>query len=221
MISKKMRFLPLFVPNYILNLLKMKKIFLAVILFIVSNHAFSQIPKEKAKQIIYLLEKEKKAKDTLSLVTNYIKTVKVTDSALNKMDGRVYYNTKKDSLVFHDHSYANEIDKKWMRELYSSGLFDTINRTIADLEYEEVIYEELPTDTLKALLARLNKDTPINIKYHPSMDSVIKMFLKNRRKHVTRLMAISEFYFPLFEQSLDNHDIPLEMKYLAIVESAL
>lgn len=216
-----MRFLPLFVPNYILNLIKMKKIFLAVVLLIISNHAFSQISAEKAKQIINLLEKEKKSKDTLSLVTNYIKTVRVTDTTLGKMDGRVYYNTKKDSLVFQDHSFANEIDKKWMRELYSSGLFDTINSTITDLEYDEVIYEELSTDTLKARLARLNQKTPFNIEYNPSLESVIKMFLKNRRKHMARLMAMSEFYFPMFEQSLDNHDIPLEIKYLAIVESAL
>ncbi len=34
-------------------------------------------------------------------------------------------------------------------------------------------------------------------------------------------MALSEYYFPLFEQELDNQDIPLEIKYLAIVESAL
>ena len=36
-----------------------------------------------------------------------------------------------------------------------------------------------------------------------------------------RMLTASQFYFPLFEQELDNHDIPLEMKYLSIVESAL
>jgi membrane-bound lytic murein transglycosylase D len=36
-----------------------------------------------------------------------------------------------------------------------------------------------------------------------------------------RLMALSEYYFPMFEQQLDRYDIPLEIKYLAIVESAL
>jgi len=36
-----------------------------------------------------------------------------------------------------------------------------------------------------------------------------------------KLMSLSDYYFPLFEESLDNHDIPLEVKYLAIVESAL
>ena len=34
-------------------------------------------------------------------------------------------------------------------------------------------------------------------------------------------MALSAYYFPMFERELDNYDIPLEIKYLAIVESAL
>ncbi len=36
-----------------------------------------------------------------------------------------------------------------------------------------------------------------------------------------RLMALSAYYFPMFEQKLDKYNIPLEVKYLAIVESAL
>ena len=36
-----------------------------------------------------------------------------------------------------------------------------------------------------------------------------------------RLMALSDYYFPMFEETLDRHNLPLEMKYLAIVESAL
>ena len=36
-----------------------------------------------------------------------------------------------------------------------------------------------------------------------------------------RLMALSDYYFPLFEKELDRYNIPLEIKYLAIVESAL
>jgi len=34
-------------------------------------------------------------------------------------------------------------------------------------------------------------------------------------------MAKAKYYFPMFEQYLDEYDIPLEMKYLSIVESAL
>jgi len=38
---------------------------------------------------------------------------------------------------------------------------------------------------------------------------------------MNRMLTVSQFYFPLFEQEFDNHNIPVEMKYLAIVESAL
>lgn len=129
-----------------------------------------------------------------------------------------------DSLIkkeFKDLDIAAEFDKKWMEELFNSGLYDTIYKSVSELKYDEVYYPELPTDTLKKRLAELDAKTPFNIAYNPSLESVIKSYLKNRRKHLERLMALSEYYFPLFEKELDNHDIPLEVKYLAIVESAL
>jgi membrane-bound lytic murein transglycosylase D len=36
-----------------------------------------------------------------------------------------------------------------------------------------------------------------------------------------RMLTASQFYFPMFEEALDKYDLPLEIKYLAIVESAL
>ena len=116
---------------------------------------------------------------------------------------------------------AAELDKKWLEELYSNSLFDTIYKSVTELKYEPVYYPELPTDTLKARLARLNARTPFNVEYNTSLESVIKSYLKHRRNSLERLMGLSHFYFPMFEQEFDNHDIPLEMKYLAIVESAL
>ncbi|WP_317196460.1 lytic transglycosylase domain-containing protein [Robertkochia flava] len=79
----------------------------------------------------------------------------------------------------------------------------------------------LPTDTLKARLELLNQKTPFHIEYNPILESVINNYLKNRKKQLTRLIALSKYYFPLFEQEFDRYDIPLEMKYLSIVESAL
>lgn len=124
-----------------------------------------------------------------------------------------------DGLV--DDDFASNIDKKWMNELYSNTLFDTIYRDVSNLKYDAVYYPELTTDTLKARLARLNAKTPFNVEYNQSLESVIKSYLKNRHQSFERLMGLSNYYFPMFERELDNYDIPLEMKYLAIVESAL
>ena len=130
----------------------------------------------------------------------------------------------KDSLSLknlEDNAHAVEIDEKWLEELYSSSLYDTIYKSVSQLSYEEVYYPELPTDTLKKRLKELDAKTPFNIEYNPSLESVIKGYLKSRRKSFEKLMALSSYYFPMFEQELDNYNIPLEVKYLAIVESAL
>ncbi len=120
-----------------------------------------------------------------------------------------------------DNKLAVEFDEKWFEELYSNALYDTIYKSVTELSFEAIDYPELPTDTLKARLKELDARTPFNVEYNPGLESVIKSYLKRRRKHLQKLMSLSAFYFPLFEQELDNQDIPLEIKYLAIVESAL
>ena len=35
------------------------------------------------------------------------------------------------------------------------------------------------------------------------------------------MLGLSEYYFPMFEEALDRYDLPLELKYLPIIESAL
>jgi membrane-bound lytic murein transglycosylase D len=125
------------------------------------------------------------------------------------------------NLKLDDNPLASKIDEKWLNELYSSSLYDTIYKSVSEMEYDSVYYPNLPTDTLKKRLALLDAKTPFNIAYNPSLESVIKQYLKNRRQSLERLMGLSHFYFPLFEQELDNHNIPLEIKYLSIVESAL
>ncbi|TYB79895.1 lytic transglycosylase domain-containing protein [Bizionia myxarmorum] len=144
------------------------------------------------------------------------------------IDGQQFYKKEikieTDSLkskTLKDLDFTAELAEKWREELYSNSLYDTIYNAVSDLDYKEVYFPELSTDTLKARLERLNAKTPFNIAYNPSLESVIKSFLKNRRGYFERLMGLSYFYFPMFEQELDAHDVPLEVKYLAIVESAL
>ncbi len=158
------------------------------------------------------------ARDTIlaqeSFVDNVNEITPVAPETLLIKDSLKHYIQK-------DHAQLAALDSLWKKELYSHHLYDTIYKSVQELSYEPIIYPELSTDTLKARLARLDARTPFNISYNPSLESVIKSYLKNRRKHLERLMSLSDYYFPLFEQELDNHNIPLEVKYLAVVESAL
>jgi membrane-bound lytic murein transglycosylase D len=129
-----------------------------------------------------------------------------------------------DSLSYRkieDNTKAAALDKKWLDELYNSSLYDTMYNSVRTLKYDSIYYPELSTDTLKHRLALLNSKTPFNIEYNPSLENVIKRYLKNRKESLERLMGLSSYYFPMFEGELDNYNIPLEVKYLSIVESAL
>lgn len=56
--------------------------------------------------------------------------------------------------------------------------------------------------------------------YNQQVKSFIDLFAYRRRGLIARSLANSQIYFPMFEAILDRKGLPLELKYLAIVESA-
>jgi|TARA_B110001469_G_scaffold9082_1_gene9012 membrane-bound lytic murein transglycosylase D len=116
---------------------------------------------------------------------------------------------------------VQKIEERWHNEVYNNSLYDTLTNAVSNQSYEAIYYPELPTDTLKKRLAILDAKTPFNIAYNPSLESVIKSYLKNRKRSTETLINRSQYYFPMFEEVLDKHNLPLEIKYLAVVESAL
>ena len=126
------------------------------------------------------------------------------------------------SLPFQDIPEASKWDSLWLMELDSRRKrYDEMQEIILAAGNSEMIQPGLDTEVLKERLAELDARTPFNIAYNPSLEAVINSFLKNKRELMERMMTASQYYFPLFEQELDAHDLPLEIKYLAIVESAL
>ena len=160
------------------------------------------------------------------IVSDSTETVQETNSttkAITPEDNLVLLKPK-DAATYNliDNKTAAKLDSLWMTELIASApLFNEIYDEVATLDTDAKVDLDLNTDTLKLRLQRLNQKTPFNVSYNSSLESVIKSFLTRKRGLMERMMTISQFYFPLFEQELDNHDIPLEMKYLSIVESAL
>lgn len=186
---------------------------------LVHSQKNASIISEKTDRTIVLEKLPPLQKDTVKLiqeVNNISLTAEPTQPGFTVTRSR-------DTLMYRARDYKRlaDLDSLWKQELYTSSLFDTMYKSVTELKYDAVEYPELSTDTLKARLAELNARTPFNVEYNPSLESVIKSYLKNRRETLERLMSLSEFYFPLFEQELDNQNIPLEIKYLAIVESAL
>ena len=116
---------------------------------------------------------------------------------------------------------ASCVDSLWMKELANLDFYNDISDDIKNINIDKKVDYELSTDLLKERLKAMDAKSPFNIEYNPGLENIIKSFLKNRKKSFERLMAISEYYFPMFEEAFAKKNVPLEIKYLAIVESAL
>lgn len=70
-------------------------------------------------------------------------------------------------------------------------------------------------------MEQLDKQTPIKLEYNPQVRAYIDVYLERRRDHLANIVSRSKLYFPIFEEYLSKYNLPLELKYLAIIESAL
>lgn len=119
-----------------------------------------------------------------------------------------------------DYQDASEFDKKWM-ESWENNTIDSSLTIHPQDTLGNLVITDFSTEVLKERLEKLNSETPFNVAYNPSLEKIIKHYLKNRPQTLANLMGKAKYYFPMFEEHLDKYDIPLEIKYLAIVESAL
>ncbi|KQO22979.1 hypothetical protein ASF10_11580 [Flavobacterium sp. Leaf82] len=154
----------------------------------------------------------------LFLIPFFTQAVAQNKVAKVKDNNTFYLDSIKKTFV--KNKMTARVDSLWMKELTSLDNFNAFSTDIENITDQKVDLE-LPTELLKARLAEMNSKSPFNIEYNEQLENVIKSFLKYRKKSFGRLMAISEYYFPLFEEALTKENIPLEIKYLAVVESAL
>lgn len=189
----------------------MKKLFYILILFCCTS------------TIVLAQDENNTAKDSLVSKINTLKdavktdTIKVNEAIILKETDTLL----QDSLKLKDDVEVTLLDSLWLQEIYNSPLYDTIQYVIDDTKLVDIQLDELPTELLKERLQKLDNETPFNVEYNKGLERLIKAYLKTRKKSFGVLMSRAKYYFPMFEEHLDKYDIPLEIKYLAIVESAL
>lgn len=144
----------------------------------------------------------------------------VVDSILKQDAPKIsFLDSIKKTFVHHE--VAACVDERWFAEFANQDLFKEMINDIENINLDEKVDFDLPTEVLKKRLAYLDSKSAFNIEYNAGLENLIKHYLKNRKKSFERLMGIAQFYFPMYEAALSKHNVPLEIKYLSIVESAL
>lgn len=117
-----------------------------------------------------------------------------------------FLNTVEQSLLLFYSEYAGRND------------YDSI---IAALNYEP---KEIPNFTDEQYCERLeaiNEISPFHLDCNATSLATIKFFAAKRRQFVSVALGRSELYFDLFEEKLAEYGLPLELKYLPVIESGL
>ncbi len=122
------------------------------------------------------------------------------------------------AIIFSDDPIASMLDSL-SRLMY----FDKSTLDITPNKYHFPI-DSVPnySDSVYAMrLAKLDAASPFDLVYNNAVRSYIELYAVRKRAMVSRMLGMSKLYFPIIEEILDRKNMPLELKYLAIVESAL
>ncbi len=93
------------------------------------------------------------------------------------------------------------------------GISKAVCQSIENPQQPEYLYQKR--------IEKLDQASPIKLEYNKHVKAYIDVYTERRREHLSNIIARSELYFPLFEEYLAKYNLPMELKYLAIVESAL
>ncbi len=80
---------------------------------------------------------------------------------------------------------------------------------------------QVPDYIYASRMEKLDQQSPITLEYNTQVRAYIDVYLARRRDHLANILGRAELYFPIFEEYLSKYNLPQELKYLAVIESAL
>lgn len=128
--------------------------------------------------------------------------------------------TLADSMTFE--SEGNSFDKNLgllMNSWYQSDPMD-IDSITAALSTDSISFATEENDSVYIdRLARI--PSLINLTYNNIVREAIKVYTIKNKTKLEAIMGLKDYYFPIFEEIFDQYGIPLELRYLAVIESGL
>jgi membrane-bound lytic murein transglycosylase D len=104
---------------------------------------------------------------------------------------------------------------------FQDYLFTTDTSLLNTYNFPVDLVPTYDDETYRQRIEKLSQTTPIDLTYNQTVKTYIELYAVKKRKLTSKILGLKEIYFPLIEEYLDKYDIPLELKYLAVVESAL
>ena len=133
---------------------------------------------------------------SLDTINGYEKYYYIPDENLNK-----YFSDKLDSMLS-----SWYVQNAFLLDSTELAEADTLKQTLPDSVY----------------IQRLQSmQSAVSLSYNNTVKNFIAMYTVRKPKQVAVMLGLANYYFPMFEEALAKYGLPMELKYLPIIESAL
>jgi len=135
-------------------------------------------------------------------------------------------NEKKTSTKDSSNTYSITYDSPFLKHCDSvcASNMQLNNEPKPWLSYYDFGSDSIPNyldTTYRERITYMDTQSPFSFRYNEDVRKMIYFYAERRPGMISRALATKDLYFPLFEEMLDKYQLPVELKYLAIVESAL
>lgn len=107
------------------------------------------------------------------------------------------------------------IDMEKVMSDYNIKQYLTVDSSCTMKDVNPVFSQEVYIDRLKRM------PTAMEMPWNEVVQKFIDRYSGKLRKSVSYMLGASNFYMPIFEQALEVYGLPMELKYLPVIESAL
>ena len=133
---------------------------------------------------------------SLDTISGYEKYYSIPDETMNK-----FFSDKLDSMLS-----SWYVQNAFLLDSTELAEADTLKQTLPDSVY----IQRLQT-----------MQSAVSLSFNNTVKGFITMYTIRKPKQVAVMLGLANYYFPMFEEALAKYDLPMELKYLPIIESAL
>lgn len=137
------------------------------------------------------------------------------DNVIDSDDEEIIINSKDGKEEIFEVPEGMIIDVEKMMSDFNNKQYLTVDTACDMRDINPVFEQEVYIDRLKRM------PTAMEMPWNEVVQRFIDRYSGRLRKSVSFMLGASNFYMPIFEQALEVYGLPLELKYLPVIESAL
>ena len=140
---------------------------------------------------------------------------------------------EEEQKIWDSDSVGNNLADKMVNESLNLFVSDKLDSLVNTWYIKNAfVYNSNETDTLpeemktylpdSVYISRLQAlDSFLPLPYNQTVRNFIGLYTIRKRQLTSYIYGLSNYYFPIFEEALERYQLPHELKYLPIIESAL